>query len=91
VFYSLAVTVLFCVVLLEQSYSGYLMSGQTWRTVGRFFYVVLGFMVLGFCVPALLTFGRSAERVALSAAVVLCTADAAFFLTSVVPHFAGSS
>jgi len=91
VFYSLAVTVLFCVVLLEQSYSGYLMSGQTWRTVGRLFYVALGFMVLGFCVPALITLGRSAERVALSAAVVLCTAEAAFFLTSVVPHFAGSS
>jgi hypothetical protein len=86
IFYSVLLFGFFSCVLGWQIYKLYLLDGRMRATHGRYFYPLLGTIVISFVVPATLLLGRTAERLALPTALTLCFVEAAFFFNKVVPY-----
>ena len=89
VLYSAMLLGFFVLLLSLEGHAAYLQEGMLHFAHGRYLYAAFGFIVSGLILPAMLALGRFAPRAALPAAIILCTTDAAFFLTVTLPYAAG--
>ncbi len=88
-FYAVLIVAFFSAVLLWKIYRISQLDGQMRATQGRYFYPILGFIIIGFVIPALRQLGRYAERVALPVAITICLTEAVFFFVKVFPFVTG--
>ena len=90
IFHAVLIVAFFSAVLLWKIYGIYLLDGRLRATHGRYFYPLLGMLVVGFVVPALLILGKFAERIALPSAIIICFTEAAFYFIKVLPYVTSS-
>lgn len=88
-FYSALIFAFFSCILLAQIHSLFQGYGRLRAVHGRYFYPLLGMLVLAFIIPGLLFMGRLAERLALPVAIVVCVNEAAFYFLKVLPYAQG--
>jgi hypothetical protein len=88
-FYAIVILAFFSLILLWQVYNVFLLDGRLRATHGRYFYPVLGMVVIGLVVPALLILEKFSEHIALPAASVVLFTEAAFYFLKVLPFIYG--
>ena len=86
IFYAQLIFAFFAVVLLFELYNISLMDGKLTGANGRYFYPVLGMILVGIIIPALLRLKNFAQRISFMAGISLFITEILFWLIRVIPY-----